>query len=125
MKSDVKTFHLGDVLSITSGRLVSPRHMDGVYDVLDHMSGDNLMTHQLPRVCDEVKPEILRQHPELADVDASEVTKDNWEAWLEKQVATYGEDIVLTAAPEKVTYMNPMDEAEFAGRQGKDHRRVV
>jgi hypothetical protein len=38
-----RPFHLGDVLTITTGRLVSPRHMDGVYDVLNFMTGDNLM----------------------------------------------------------------------------------
>jgi hypothetical protein len=29
-----KQFHISDVLSITTGRLVSTRHMTGVYDLL-------------------------------------------------------------------------------------------
>jgi hypothetical protein len=44
-----RTFDLGDVLSITTGRLVSQRGMDGIYDVLNFMTGDDLMTHQLPK----------------------------------------------------------------------------
>lgn len=44
-----KRFHLGDVLSITTGHLLSPRHMEGVYEILNHMTGDQLFTHQLPR----------------------------------------------------------------------------
>lgn len=30
-----RNFHLGDILSITTGRLVSRRHMEGVYDLLN------------------------------------------------------------------------------------------
>ena len=72
-----KKFHLGDVLSITTGRLVSPRHMDGVYDILNFMTGDNLFTHQLPRASDECKPHLLAQFPQLAEVDTSGVNGKN------------------------------------------------
>ena len=61
-----REFHVSDVLSITTGRLVSTRHMDGVYDILDFMTGDNLFTHQLPRASDECKPYLLEQFPQLA-----------------------------------------------------------
>lgn len=61
-----REFHVGDVLSITTGRLVSLRHMDGVYDILDFMTGDNLFTHQLPRAGDECKSYLLEQFPQLA-----------------------------------------------------------
>jgi len=44
-----KDFHISDILSITDGRLVSTRHMDGIYEILNFMTGDNLFTHQLPR----------------------------------------------------------------------------
>lgn len=50
-----KSFHLGDVLSITHDRLVSPRHMEGVYDICNWLTQDNLFTHQLPRVHDECR----------------------------------------------------------------------
>lgn len=61
-----KEFHLGDVLSITTGRLVSPRHMDGVYEILNFMTGEDLFTHQLPRASDECKPFLIEQFPQLA-----------------------------------------------------------
>ena len=44
-----KQFYLGDVLSVAIDRLVSLRHMDGVYDILNFMTGDDLLTHELPR----------------------------------------------------------------------------
>jgi len=60
-----KTFDISDVLSITTERLVSSRHMDGVYDVLNFMTGENLFTHQLVRASKVCKPELLRQFPVL------------------------------------------------------------
>jgi len=39
--------------------------MDGVYDILNYMTGDSLFTHQLPRASDECKPFLLEQFPQL------------------------------------------------------------
>lgn len=95
---DTRTFHLGDVLSVTTGRLVSPRHMGGIYDILNWMTGDNLFTHQPPRAMDECQGPLLAQHPDLAaivvpgdfgsDDDHAKKAVDNW---LAEQVAIYGE----------------------------------
>lgn len=59
-----REFHLGDVLSITTGRLISPRGIEGVYDILRFMTGQDLFTHQLPRAMTEMKPRLLAQHPQ-------------------------------------------------------------
>ena len=89
-----REFHLGDILSISTGCLVSPRHMEGIYDILNYMTGDNLFTHQLPRASDECQPYLLEQMPWLVDVelgaDAGAEGWD-WEAWLLCQVAEHGE----------------------------------
>ena len=71
-----RDFHIGDVLSVTTGKLVSPRHVDGLYDLLGYMTGERLMTHQLPRASDECRPEILRQHPDLERVEVPDTVKD-------------------------------------------------
>jgi hypothetical protein len=62
---EMKKFHLGDVLSVTTGRLLSPRGMDGIYDILSFMTGCHLFTHQLPRASDVCKPYLLEQFPQL------------------------------------------------------------
>jgi hypothetical protein len=95
---ETRLFHLGDILTITTGRLVSPRHMDGVYDILNFMTGDNLFTHQLPRACDECAGPLLAQHPDLAAVDVPENFggKEDADAWLTRQVARFGEMRTVT-----------------------------
>jgi hypothetical protein len=95
-----KDFHIGDILSITTGRLVSLRHMDGVYDILNWMTGDNLSTIQLGRASDECKPWLLRQHPQLAAIVVPELTLQNWRAWLNEMVAKYGEALAVEQIPE-------------------------
>lgn len=61
-----KTFPLGTVLTVTTGLLLSPDGIGGVYQILNHMTRDNLYTHQLPRVSRECEPHLLKQFPVLA-----------------------------------------------------------
>lgn len=98
----MKEFHLGDVLSITTHRLVSPRHMEGIYDILNFMTGDNLFTHQLPRASDECEPHLLEQFPQLKEVDASGVNEENYQQWLADQVTKYGEKLTVKPLPTDV-----------------------
>lgn len=87
-----KNFHLGDILSVTTGRLVSPRHMGGIYDILNWMTGESLFTHQLLRVMKEAQPALLAALPQIANIAVPEFAKpDDVPAWLSEQVAIYGE----------------------------------
>jgi hypothetical protein len=61
----MKMFHISDVLSVTTRRFVSSRHMDGIYDILNFLTGDNLFTHQLPRAMDECEPWLRSMFPNL------------------------------------------------------------
>jgi hypothetical protein len=120
---ETKQFHLGDILSITTGRLVSPRHIDGVYDILNHMTGDSLFTHQLGRASDEYKPYLIMEMPWLAEIDHSSVTTDNWQQWLQEQVAKYGEmHEVRPIHPEDHEIIDPVDELR---RMGVDESKIV
>ncbi len=109
-------FHLGDILSITTGRLVSNRHIDGVYDVLNHMTGDSLFTHQLPRAAEECAPHLLAQHPDLADVPVPDEfdSKEHVEAWLAEQARRFGEyRDVAPLASEDHTRIDPLAELQM------------
>lgn len=103
-----KEFHVGDLLSVTDGRLVSPNHIGGVYEVVDFVTGEAHMTHQLPRVCETVRPWLLDQHPWLADVVFDFEIPDGAEreeaqqivfGWLAGVVATHGEMHEVTPMP--------------------------
>ena len=116
--SATKAFHLGDILSITTGRLVSPRHIDGVYDILNWMTGDNLMTHQLPRACRECEIPLLHQHPDLTAIEVpdfpggdKESVKRFYGQWLAGQVAIYGETReVAPLGTDEHTRIDPLEE---------------
>ena len=106
-----KKFHIGDVLSITTGRLVSRDGMGGVYKILEYMSGEKLMTHQLPRISRECRPVLLRQYPQLIDVKFSGVKKDNLDWWLTEQIKSYGEMLnVNPLSDNQHEHIHPFDE---------------
>ena len=123
-----KTFHLGDVLSITTERLVSPRHIDGVYDILGWMTGESLFTHQLPRACRECRSPLLAQHPDLAAIappedfggGSKDSAKDAVACWLAEQVAVYGETReVAPLAPQDHTVIDPLEEMRMMRPDGE------
>lgn len=119
-----KTFHIGDVLSITHDRLVSPEHIGGVYKILGWMTGEELMTHQLPRASRECEPFLRAQHPDLTAVEiprfefAPDATRDECEAvvmaWLDTVVAEYGETReVEPLPPGEHTSIDPIAELKM------------
>lgn len=111
MNQESKLFHLGDILSITTGVLASKRHMEGVYDILNFMTRDKLFTHQLRRAADECKPALLAQHPQLAAITGDEVTPENFKAWIEAQCAEFGEELMVQQLPEHAhEFIDPMSE---------------
>lgn len=61
----MKTFHISDVLTVTTGRLLSNRHIEGAYSILNFLTGDSVFTHQIPRAMDECGPWLRAQFPQL------------------------------------------------------------
>lgn len=97
-----RSFHLGDVLSVTTGYLVAPRGIEAIYDLLSFMTGDDLFTHQLPRAREECAPDLLRQYPDLAEVWVPAEFGDEAHvlSWLAKQVVVFGEHLDVTPLAE-------------------------
>lgn len=93
-QTEGKGFPLADILSVTTGRLLSHRHMDGIYDILGYMTGDTLFTHQLPRANDACKPVLLQQHPQLEGVTPPDgLDAPDLMAWLANAEREYGETL--------------------------------
>lgn len=102
-----KRFHLGDILSITTGHLVGRTCMEGVYEILNWLTGENLFTHQLPEARQKCLASLEKQFPALAteEIKADTVafcaklerykSREDRQAmiksWLEKMAATHGE----------------------------------
>lgn len=84
-------FHLGDVLSVTTGKLLSPSGVDGLYRIAAHLAGEPVWTHQLPRVMNEGKGPLLARYPALAQVNTEGVNEHNFAEWLALQVSLHGE----------------------------------
>ena len=117
-----KNFHIGDILTVTTGRLVSPRHIDGVYDILNWMTGDNLFTHQLPRASRECEQPLRAQFPDLAAVVPPEDFggEQGVFLWLAEQVDQFGatRDVAPLAADEH-TRIDPFTEMRMVAPQAE------
>ena len=87
-----KSFDISDILSVTDGKLVSRRHVDGVQDILSYMCGEDIFTHQLPRAMGECAPHLAKQHPDLAAVKVPEGLHDreSCDAFLDGVAAELG-----------------------------------
>lgn len=90
-----KEFPTPDVLSTVTGRLMGG--IDGVYNVLNWMTGESMFTHQLPRVSREARPVLLAMHPTLQQAidEADQVTTENWREWRRTWESRYGEFIAV------------------------------
>jgi hypothetical protein len=121
--TNTREFDLSDILSVVPGCLVSSRHMDGVYDILNFMTGDNLFTHQLPRAIGECEGPLVEQHPWLADVvtpawkgTTNEELRIEVDAWVAELKAIHGECLPVTPL-EDWHRMDPIQElAELTER---------
>lgn len=64
------------MLSVTTGRLCCD--IGEVYEILNHVTGDNLYTHVLPRANRFAAPLLLADFPELAPASACLSNLDGW-----------------------------------------------
>lgn len=111
--SETRVFHLGDILTVTTGCVVTPNGVDGIYQILNWMTGDDLFIHQLPRASEECAPKLLEQHPDLAEITVPEDFGGEeavW-AWLDRQVRRFGETrLVAPLNREDHTRIDPVTE---------------
>lgn len=118
MSETVKPFDISDVLSITHDRLVSTRHIEGVYDILNFMTGESLFTHALPRAAEACKPALLAQFPELAKESSEHVNTTNYKEWLQEMRVQHG-DVFLVKPLDADRYvpMHPLSEPILDGKK--------
>lgn len=102
-------FAIADILSAATGVLCGD--MDGVYDILNFMTGDDLYTTQLPRASEEAAPYLIEQFPWLRDIDcnwlAGEGCLDRVAQLAEKYGAVH---MVQPMHPEDHEVIDPIEE---------------
>jgi hypothetical protein len=114
--SETREFPVGAILTVTSGKMVHP--FDEVHELLDHLTGDTLFTHQLPRAAEECEPHLRTQHPDLAAVEVPDGL-DSWEkckAFVSDVIASCGGDTLRPVTPipsEDHTSIDPISELKM------------
>jgi len=68
-----KTFDLGTILTITTGKRLA--RIDSIGEILTFMTGDIVFTHNWPQAMELCKPYILRQLPILENVTGEDIDK--------------------------------------------------
>lgn len=93
-------FHIGHLLSVTTGQLLTPQpDISGVYEILNHMTGDSLMTHQLPLAADAMTPELIQQHPWLEGLMPPAKDDETLMSWMAEVAQEHGEHHDVESAP--------------------------
>lgn len=112
--TETRPMPLADVLSVTTDRLMSRRHVDGIYDLLRHMTGQDVYTHQLGKVADACAPALLEQHPFLRDLQPPEgLDAPDLMAWLVETERVHGEEVSVTPLT-TWQYRDPIEDAADA-----------
>ncbi len=99
----MKKFALRDILTVTTGRLLTkPKSsndngISDLYEILGYMTGEMPFTHSLPRFSEECRPLLLETYPELnmVDVNLLDLMKKNnpgdfVDKWLEQCISEHG-----------------------------------
>lgn len=106
-----RTFSIAPILSVVGERLLGD--FGDVQELCSFLTGDQLFTHQMLRAHEPCRQGLRAQFPEFGDYDDSEVNCDNWQEWLDVQVAKFGATREVEPLPEGMwSYKNPIVEAE-------------
>jgi hypothetical protein len=108
MMAKTKHFTLGDILSVITTKFLA-RDIGSLYTILQFVLGHPVFTHEIGEACQECAPELLRQFPQLAEVDASTVTPENAYEWLCEQKVKYGNRFKVTPMEPRVRTETPME----------------
>ena len=113
-----KDFPLGTVLTVTTHRLLC--EMDDLYEILEHLTGTTLLTHQLPRAGKACKEPLLTQFPALRDITVPDLdSRETYQAWMASQESIYGTTLPVAPLDEGIyERKDPVTEAiEEIGRR--------
>jgi hypothetical protein len=91
---ETKQFHIGDLVSVTDGHLISTQGILGVESLLVFMRGGSLpfslKKHPLIVAADECAPHLLRQFPWLKEIVLTDDVANNAQETLKSLELQWG-----------------------------------
>jgi hypothetical protein len=109
MASIRKAFHIGDILTLTTGYILSPRGSAGVRELEHHLAGRQLEAWERIVYTGAFRSALLQQHPGLPEFSDEEIPPPELlHIWLARRIAECGE--YLTVAPLTASQHPPPDQ---------------
>ena len=84
--------------------------LDEIHALIEWVAGIPVWTHQLPRVCDAVRPHLRMQFAELAAMDLGAVDRDTYPAFAAEQGAVLERIYHVAPCPHPVQLKDPVAE---------------
>jgi hypothetical protein len=95
-----KSFHISDILSVSTEILVSRDHINGVLNIMSHMTEDVIYSNQIPLAVPAMKPDLLQQFPWLKDIAVPSLSGEaECVAWVASVANVHGEWHEVESAP--------------------------
>ena len=114
-----RCFPLGEILTVTTEKLVARNGMSGVCKILNFVTGDDVYTHQIPRAMRTCKPHLLTQFPQFTQVEVphfegdGESRKGAVSGWLTEQEAEFGTTLSVRPIPAGAyEHVDPVEELQ-------------
>lgn len=95
----MKTFTLGQVLTVTSGRMLCEGGMKDLYEILNYLTGDEIYTHQIPSALDQCRPYVLSSYPFIETIDVYGINRANFIESISDMKMRYGDEFELDHIP--------------------------
>lgn len=103
-----RRFHLGEILTATTGIYLCPDGLDGFIKLVDYVTGQIHFDHQLGRAGQDIAPYIRGQLPWTAEITVPPIADETeGRVFLAEVADRYGEFHVL----------EPMPEGMYVGRE--------
>jgi hypothetical protein len=112
----MKTFTLGQVLTVTSGKMLCEGGMKDLYEILNYLTGDEIYTHQIPSALDQCRPYVLSSYPFIETIDVSGINRANFIESISDMKMRHGNKFALDEIPhgeqrQRLIYDDLPDEA--------------
>ena len=97
-----KAWHIGDILTVITGRIVSPLGREAYLQLMEYMADRPLTPSDRLQYGGDFAMALLAQYPELEDISANEEDMPPDELrgiWLQRRAAEFGEFLSVNRLP--------------------------